>query len=278
MCWTKTSEFKLQLRFNVNFSTHERGPESRRSGSFFSQGYYPAKSEDATNSHFCLKNFFLSLPIVCCFFSTSGAPPLGCADGAEGNFFLFYRTRVGCSPASRPTLKKKKGIVLYLSGGRTENKEGLSLIKLFVFVLFFPGDTVSDSSISFRLTEIVIITRSQTIMPPEIDGPIRIPSDVNETRWWWWWSLIWKKIQCFISQLAGVYFYVRFPVIFLTKVKSFKKTCTFFSHYFWSNISTMIKSQDYQSENVDKLNETKDIRYGKGMNPLNSHLWVKWHN
>ena len=52
---------------------------------------------------FLFHQLFYQLFVVC--FLASEAPPLRGADGTEG-IFGFCRTRVGCGPASGPTLKK----------------------------------------------------------------------------------------------------------------------------------------------------------------------------
>ena len=68
---------------------------------FFDDKLYPLQE-------FCIHIYNIYIierkKIVC--FLASWAPPLGVADGTEG-IFGFYRTRVGCGPASGPTLKKR---------------------------------------------------------------------------------------------------------------------------------------------------------------------------
>ena len=68
-------------------------------------------------SQYQILKSFCQLFVVC--FLASGLPPLRGADVAEG-IFGFCWMRVGCGPASGPTLKK--GLVPYLSSGGTENK------------------------------------------------------------------------------------------------------------------------------------------------------------
>ena len=57
--------------------------------------------------------YSIALPIVCCFVSWRlGCPHWGNADGTEG-IFGFCRTHF------------KKGLVPYLSDGRTDNKQNI---------------------------------------------------------------------------------------------------------------------------------------------------------